>query len=221
MITVKVPDSWAEVTLGQFIEIAQLDSKDKDIQLVSILIDKDPEEIRKYNPQSFSRIKDAISWVQTLPEENFQSTLKIGDKEFEFLHRLSLLSNGEWIDLEMLIPEYAQNIHKIMAILYRPAGDLKYDTVSAAHRAELFKEKMSYTDAYSALVFFSLIAKSCMITIQDYLKKQIPKTSGESQNKNESKESKKKKPKALGMLSGNGINFFTSWRKGISQRLVR
>lgn len=232
-MTINVPDSWAEISLAQYMEIASIDkeSNDRSLLVASILIDKDPEEIRQYDIQSFNKIIEAIGWCSNLPEENYKPVIKIADQEFGFINRLTDLTLGEWIDLEHYLQDYNNNIHKIAAILYRPLITAfndrdrivePYDAKTAPARAELFEKEIMISEIYGALLFFSIIARECMQTIQDYFQSQIQmKISGESQTKKKLLDSGKKKKKSSDLINGIGTALFMPWQKVILQKLSR
>ena len=62
MKTINVPDSWNEVTIEEFQEINSIDNdnKNKSLEIISILTDRDVEEIRTYDMQSLNRIVEAL-----------------------------------------------------------------------------------------------------------------------------------------------------------------
>lgn len=235
-MTVKVPDSWNEVTIGQYMDIAGIDkdSEDKSILVASVLIDKDPEEIRKYDIQSYTRIIEALEWTNKIPDEVYKPIIEIDGDQYAFVNRLTDLTLGEWVDLEHYLQDYNNNIHKILAVLYRPLvtafNDMdriveEYDPLTVDRRANLFMDKMSTSDVYGALVFFSIIAKECIVTIQDYLTQQIQnqmtKTLEENPKKKERFVFMRKRSKRNGLQNGIGTVLFTSWQREILQSLSR
>jgi hypothetical protein len=178
---IKVPDSWAEISIEQLQELMTVESiYDK----IAIIINQDSEEIRKYDTDTFNRISKALAWIHTLPNESMVSKVITIDEQEYGLDKLSNLLLGQWIDCEEYVKDSVLNIHKLMALFYRPLlttlkdGTLileDYDANTASERAELFLKKMNVQECYSTLVFFSLIEKSCLITIQGYFQAEIIK----------------------------------------------
>jgi hypothetical protein len=178
-ITVNTPDSWADVTISQFQEIQAVNSSNSGIEVAAILIDKDPDEIRKYDVASLTKIMNALEWTSELPKAaNYKQMLKVRGVEYWFVNRLTDLTLGEWVDLESYLEDSINNLHKIMALLYRPKIIVfsetqriiePYEVVSAAARAVLFKDNVSIDDVYGTLVFFSLIVKESTKIIPAYL----------------------------------------------------
>lgn len=223
--TITVPDSWADVSIGQFQEINSLENdKNKPLEIISILIDQDIEDLRRYDLKSLNSILKAISWSNELPkEETWKKVIEIDGEEYAFINKLSDLSLGEWIDLETYIDKPIDNLHKIAGLFYRPVLHKykdsyiteEYDTVTSEIRAELFKEKMNIGDMYGAMVFFWHIEKECIKTIQDYFLIQTMKM---NQSKKTKVNEKQGWLKRLKLKSGAGTHTFTSWLKGTSQK---
>lgn len=225
---IKVPDSWEEVSIGQFQEIYSIseDNKNKALEIVSILINEDVEEIRKYDVTSLTSVLKAVSWANDIPKgDDFKRVIEIDGIEYGFINKLSDLSVGEWIDLEGYLEDSILNLHKIAAILYRPIivtlSDTKriiedYDTTTADARADLFKDKMNVGDMYGAMVFFCLIEKNCIKTIQDYFLEEIIRMKLKQKQKQIEKLGWLKR---LKQKSGLGTLMFTVWLRETSRKL--
>ena len=179
MDKIQIPDSWAEVTISQFQELSLVDLEHKDaaLNVVSILIDKDPEEIRKYDETTFNEITKAIEWTNEMPQAaNFRQVIDIDGQKYGLI-KFSSLTVGEWIDLDEYLKAPIENIHKIFAIMYREviggtAENLllaPYDVDNAKERADVFQKQMIIDNCYGALVFFSSIVEESTKTIQVYL----------------------------------------------------
>lgn len=224
--TITVPDSWADVSIGQFQEISAIDSESKNraLEIVSILIDQDIEDIRKYDLKSLNAILKAISWANDLPkEETWKNVIEIDGEEYGFINKLSDLTLGEWIDLEGYIEKPIENLHKIAGLFYRPIVHKyrnsiltePYDTVSSEARADLFKEKMNVADMYGAMVFFCLIEKNCIKTIQDYF---LIQTIMVKLSKKTNQRKKLGWLTKLKLKSGLGTLTLMSWLKATSRK---
>lgn len=165
---ISVPDSWNEVTIRQFQEIKGVeDSRDRALEICSILLDKDPEEIRKYDAQSVARILRALEWAMIHPkDEEYVESLVIDGVEYRMIENLNHFSGGEWWDMEEYLDDYVNNLHNILAMIYRPDGE--YDAEKCRKRGEMFLDKVNIGQVYGALVFFSLVAKKSTRIIADY-----------------------------------------------------
>lgn len=238
-IKIQVPDSWAEVTIGQFQEITEIDKDlhpiQRSIELIAILTDQDPDIIKHLDTSNLVKIAAHLSWLEKIPEDAvYKPIITIDGESYGFLSRLTELTAGEWFDLEAYVEAYDTNLHKILAILYRPLvvayNDRDrllepYDSISADHRAELFKQKANIADTYGAAVFFYLIAQNCTGTIKDYLETQAK----EMKMKNFMESLPKRKRNALlrkkrirnVLRSGCGMVFRMFWPKETSRRWMK
>jgi len=193
--TITTPDSWNEVNISQFQEL----SVTEDIfEKIAILTDEDPEELKLMDVASFGRLTAALAWVHILPNEDVRKdVIVIDDIEYGFIDKLSSLSLGEWIDIENYLKDPIKNLHKLMAMFYRPLlTTLKdgtritedYDITQASNNANTFLTKMNVSDCYGSLVFFSLIANDCLKTIQAYFQVEILKNQLMKMNQKENKD---------------------------------
>lgn len=223
MKTINTPDDWSQVTLSQFVELSQLDVKDKNhsVMVASILTDVDSEEIKKYDTESFNRIMSALSWTNTLPDEaKFKKIITIDGVDYGLINKFSELSTGNWIDIEEYLKDYPKNIHKVLSILYRPLitainDDYRvieeYDTVSGEQRANLFFDKVCVQDVHGAVLFFCLIGNLSIKNMKTYLEAQLLEK--------EMREQMKKKPKMKRLINGVGSAIFTRSQKEILRKL--
>jgi hypothetical protein len=193
--TITTPDSWSEVSISQFQELA---STEDIFEKIAILTDEDPEELKLMDVASFGRLTAALSWVHIMPEETSRKDVIVIDGiEYGFIDKLSTLTLGEWIDIENYLKDPIKNLHKLMAMFYRPLlTTLKdgtritedYDTVQANNNANTFLNEMNILDCYGSLVFFSAIVNDCLKTIQAYFQVEIMKNQLKKMNLKESKE---------------------------------
>lgn len=188
---IKVPDSWDEVTIGDYQEFAQATS---DIERVSILLDQDPEDIRRYDVQSMNKVLNNLAWLKSLPDQNkYRLFIEVDDVEYRLVHNLNSFSVGEWVDMDEYQKEPEQNLHLIFAMLYRPLGEYRAEDVRA--RAELFKEKVPIGHVYGSLVFFShVVTKSTLCIPRSLIRSMLmktkhPKKKGKELQKNEPQKS--------------------------------
>jgi hypothetical protein len=111
----------------------------------------------------------------------FKQRFKIGDIEFGFVPNLETISWGEYIDAEKYLSSW-ENMHKAMAVLYRPItntkGD-KYEIMEYEGTAE-FSELMKFTPvsiAMGASVFFWTLGLELLEALAHYLERETKKMS--------------------------------------------
>lgn len=196
---IELPDSWDEVTLGDYQEFAQAQN---DIERISILADQDPEDIKKLDAPSVGKILNHLSWVKKLPDQNrYKLFIEIDEVEYRLVHNLNGFSLGEWVDMDEYQKEPEKNLHLILAMLYRPEGEYRSEDVRP--RAELFQDKAMIGHLYGALLFFSHVVTKSTPNIQRYLiLSMIQKM---KRQRREKKESQKKEP----LKNGAGITMPT------------
>lgn len=106
----------------------------------------------------------------------FQHRFKIGDIEFGFIPDLENISWGEYIDAEKYLSGW-ENMHKAMAVLYRPItkkkGD-KYEIMEYTGTSE-YAELMKFTPvniALGASLFFWTLGIELLEALAHYLEKE-------------------------------------------------
>lgn len=147
------------------------------IKIISILSGCPEDILHKVN---YNDIKFLASYCIKLfpkPKEEFISTFTIDGIEYGFIDSWKKLSFGEWVDLDTLMnkdaDEVTENIHIILAIMYRPIIERKkkkyvieeYNEDTMIERAELFKKKLDIKVYFGTLVFFYQFAEKYKIRI--------------------------------------------------------
>lgn len=187
--TIKIPDGWHEVTVATFQELHN--AEDNLIERMAILIDQDPEYIKKWDIGSINKVSGLLNWSNELPkQESWKRNIKLGDEEYEFNDKLSSLTGGQWLDIEHYLLDPIGNIHKLLAIFY-------------SCEPELLKQAF-VSDVYHALVFFSTIEKESLVNIQVYLLIQTEMM--KLKNKNHSM---------------RGLGGFTNWLREIQLKCLK
>lgn len=155
-----IPDGWHEVSIGKYQELINVTGSEIE-QLRDVIFILTGEDIDKIPVSEVNKITSCLAWMNTLPDEKaLKQSVSIDGVEYVLMERFESITLGEWMDLEELAKDKANNLHKIFAILYRPLVDNQfepYDSMTMLQRAAIFEEKLMLADAYTAIVFFSLI----------------------------------------------------------------
>lgn len=140
-----------------------------------------------------TNIKGSLSNLMNfqLSESRLENEYIIGGKRYRMVTDLSLLSYGEFLDLEIILSQcenenYWNNIHLLMAILlkeHKPANrfrtifgkvkflPIKYNASNTLKIGEMFDKVLSVQDAYNfASVFFFIelnYLKNSLIFLKD------------------------------------------------------
>jgi hypothetical protein len=117
----KLPQSWNQITVNQFIELAKLERVEFDslfemqVEILSILADEDPEE---FYDLDIDELKDLIEPLRFLRQEpRVKITKQIDKFTFKPFEKITL---GEFIDTDYFtVQDKIGNIPIICAIFYR------------------------------------------------------------------------------------------------------
>tara|TARA_R110000772_G_scaffold67015_1_gene148955 strand:+ start:2473 stop:3123 length:651 start_codon:yes stop_codon:yes gene_type:complete len=191
LLTVKnkdytIPEKWNQIGLGMYQEFM---SKTKDVTDTTIL-DKiaissftglSINLIDKIRKQDIDAVKTELNKLLNIKMNTTLNTIiEIDGIDFGFHPKLKDLTFGEFVDLDNYLLEPWENMHYIMAILYRPITSRKkkkyaieeYDSESSFDRAMLFKDNLSVATVNGAASFFLTIGKEYQIALQSSLSKQ-------------------------------------------------
>ena len=185
--TYKIVDSWEEVTLEKWVQLVLGKKKSKTeeaketIKALSTLPIKLVEEM---SLSDVAAIFERLSNLQVKGE--LKKVFEIDGKEYGFLPDLDEITLGEWADLEHYIKDgLEKNIHKIMAVLFRPvtSKEGKMYSVQAykdgRERAEKFKKKMNAAQVQQSLVFFWTLGKEFSTILPSFLVERMKKIQAE------------------------------------------
>jgi hypothetical protein len=199
-----IPESWSEVTISQLREILQLDTTNKmkyAIEVASILSDTDTETIRGLSATYLNEVNKSLGFINELPKLGYSNNFTV-DGQLYAVNDFKYFTLGQWIDIEMLGKDWKSNLHKILAVIYLPATEVKGKLVIDKYdgkiddRAEVM-DKMKVSEVYSASVFFSNFGQELIVG-----------SSLKAMNK-EIKELKKSLPLRKRIMSnGTGIKFW-------------
>jgi len=189
-ITIKIPQGWDEITIGQYQEYLDVLKSSNEtrphkqiISLLSVLTDTDEMDFYRMPMDTIYDINDAVSFMNEEPKGVFKNIITIKGKDYGFQKDLNQLTLGEWIDLEHYVTNgVIENLHYITAILYRPIVDIgdeyfdytivPYDTINLEGTARLFKYNVSIDDIYGISGFFLTIANELLMPMNYYLQKE-------------------------------------------------
>ena len=117
----KLPKSWNDITVEQFIELRSLNNEDFDslfsyeIECLSILTDIDVDEFDDMEIDELSKIVKQVTFIKKQPSNIFKN--QINNLTYIGLNDLKL---GEFIDLEYYFAnDYVKHLTYISSVLYR------------------------------------------------------------------------------------------------------
>jgi hypothetical protein len=188
-IQIQVPTSLSEITLDQyqrFNKINTEENQDTNFLLhktVEIFCGLELKDIAKIKMQSVkSVLKDIDNIFAEKPD--LIPTFKLRGEEYGFIPKLDDISLGEYIDLDDSFTNW-DNMHKAMAVLYRPITMRKEDKYlieeyNGTDDAEIMKQ-MRLDVVMGSMVFFYNLNSELLQTILNYLNREIPNQMNTSQ----------------------------------------
>lgn len=173
-------DKWEDITIDNYQELTNVTSEgvQRSVDIISILTDKDSDEIRKLPLKEFMDYNGKIGFISTTPDSYCLDTFELNGVKYGKIPDLDFIMTDEWIDIETWKDNSVDNMHLIMAVLYRPVTiehpDGTYEiephqTRGFLQRADLFREQLSITKAMGAQIFFSLFALEYLTSMQGSL----------------------------------------------------
>lgn len=181
-----VPDSLAEVTLGQYQNYLEA-TKDMD-EL------EDAHKMNKKLIEAFCGIEyELVDSIPIKQVERLLETLRMAferdydlttrfdllDVDMGFIPKLDDMSLGEYIDCENYIGEW-QDMHKAMAVLYRPVNFKSKDKYTIAPYKpsediqELMKD-MPLSVVMGSMVFFYRLGMELSVATRNYIQRSLKK----------------------------------------------
>ena len=173
-----IPENISDISLKQFQEIVEFTEKD-DISEAEIKAEKiriftclSYKQIESISKSDFDTLVNSIDEALNKPAE-FENTFEMAGITFGFHPNLDQMNTSEYTDL-MTYSGNTDELHKLMAILFRPIADKdllgNYTIVKYDGTAE-FANKMLETPLHivnGALMFFFHLSKELQNNIQKY-----------------------------------------------------
>jgi len=201
-VKITVPDSLKDIPLHKYQRFHKVLEVNKDAsfndlfiqeKILQIFCDLPLSDALKYRKKDIDNITEIIAKTLEQKPDLIQS-FKIGDTEFGFIPKLEDMTFGEYIDLDNSIGD-VQNLHKAMAVLYRPIKQkIKDKYLIEEYRGDNYHEAMKHTpmDAVvSSMLFFWNLGIELSKVMIAYLQDQEDLT-----------------PEQISVLNGDGINQF-------------
>jgi len=218
-IELEVPSSLESITLRQYQKYLKVANKNEgeeysdflNKKLVEIFCNVDLNDVESIPVVEFDK-------VLTIIEEAFKKkwgltrTFKLLGVDMGFIPKLDDMSLGEYVDVEASLGDW-QNIHKAMAVLYRPINFQSKDKYTIApytpseEVSELMKE-MPLSVVMGSMVFFYALGIELSRASLSYLEMEM-------------KRAKTSQLKEALEKNGVGINQFMESLKETSQSLTK
>lgn len=160
----KEVNSWSDISVGQYQEmmLVQSDSEiTKFIETISIALETDPQTIRQIPLREYKDLQARMAFIKEEPLLNIVERFEFRGTRYGLEPDMQLISTGVFLDAEHFKHEPTTNLHRTLALIYRPIvsedeGDWQIEGLLSAgfeKRADLFKE-LSIETVLGATFFF-------------------------------------------------------------------
>ena len=132
-IQLEIPDYLSLKHWKTFVANEHLEQTDKMIKLISLLSNKEVDEVKSYTPIALKQVYEAVLKSLNELEPSFYPIFELDGVLYGFKSMTSL-TLGEYVDLERLSSKPHDNIEEIMAILYRPITKHRFKGIKWAFK---------------------------------------------------------------------------------------
>jgi len=209
-VEILVPDSLSEITLEQYQKFLKIQKDNEDetflaVKMIEIFCGIRGDHIMKMKASSIRDITGILTdMFNQKPPLVREFTMK--GKEYGFIPKLEDMSFGEYVDLDTYMGDI-ENIHKAMAVLYRPITLKQNDKYLIEEYegddTEIMKDMPMDAVLSSIIFFYNLgmdLSKAMLNSLQDQENKDLVQQLTLEKN-------------------GDGINQFSNSLKGILEGL--
>ena len=170
-LKVIVPTSLSEITLEQYQRFARLEGDEEFLtkKMLEIFCNVPLEKLPNIRFKDISSVFKHISAMMK-DKPSLTQRFTLNGQEFGFIPSLEDITYGEFVDLDSYMSD-TQNLHKTMAVLYRPVtqkSGKRYDIEdyeSATKYCDLMKEAPMDVVIGSILFFWTLGKELLMATL--------------------------------------------------------
>ena len=182
-VEILVPDSLKEISLEQYQKYLNIQANNEDetflaVKMIEIFCGIRGDLIMKMKASSIREITNILAEMfEQKPPLVKQFTMK--GVEYGFIPKLEDMSFGEYVDLDTYIGDY-ENMHKAMAVLYRPITQ-KYNDKYLIEEyegedTEIMKDMPMDAVLSSIIFFYNLgmdLSKAMLNSLQDQERKDL------------------------------------------------
>ena len=179
-VKIMLPENISDITLEQYQQFEELKKVGESLgnqryaeKLIAIFTDLKKQQIKKLVFSDYELIVAQI--VDALNQDvEFQQRFTHEGVEYGMIPNLDEISMGEYVDLKEHGSD-SENMHKIMAILFRPVlksdsfGNYNIEKYEGTKGRDLIMRRLPMNIVQGALVFFYNLASELEIVILKYM----------------------------------------------------
>jgi hypothetical protein len=180
-LKVVVPTTLSEITLEQYQRFARLDGDEEFLthKMLEIFCGVPLADLPNIK---FSSVANVMRHINTMFDEkpNLKPTFTLGEQEFGFIPNIEDITFGEYVDLDNYMGD-VQNLHKTMAVLYRPVTEKagKRYAIEPYESAQKYEQDMKQAPmdvVMGASLFFYRLGNDLLIATLNSLENQKTNT---------------------------------------------
>ena len=185
-IKLKVPTNWNDITIEQYQKFMVLvDSKKKEKQkmfeMIMLFCDVKKEDLRGFALADLEKISSILMKLTKDDPSNIEVKrhLDFNGAKYSLMPKMSEMTTGEFVDLENYVIDTVDNLHKIMAVLYRKQtaevdrwGRYNVEDYEPTPDKQETMLKFPMGEALGVLNFFFHLEKELIVDSRNYLRKQ-------------------------------------------------
>ena len=173
-----VPNSLADITLGQyqkFVKISESNTDEKfiSIKMLEIFCKLKLETIMTMKATSIKTVTATLTEMFNA-KQDLKHIFRMDGIQYGFIPNLEDMTFGEYVDLDSNISDF-QEIHKAMAVLYRPI-EKKFKgqyTIKPYEAKEAdFMRAMPMDVVFGSMIFFYHLGSDLSKVMMDYLQQE-------------------------------------------------
>jgi hypothetical protein len=184
-----IPQKWTEVSLESYQKLMnnvddKTDEYTKTLSTINCLTSAPIDVLEKCKKTDIELVTQAVSkLLEVKVNTTLNMIITVNDIEYGFHPNLEDITFAEFVDLDNYLSDPWKNMHRIMAILYRPITKQNkkkykiedYDSTKCMQTAEVFKKSLSVATVNGASNFFLTIAGEYLSVLQSSLSKKQKK----------------------------------------------
>ena len=184
-----VPQKWSQVSIKSYQKLMQYvgdesDEYTKSLTTINALTKAPIEVLEKCKKSDIEKLSKAVSNLLNIKvNTTLNMLIEVDGVEYGFHPNLEEITFAEFVDLDNYLSDPWVNMHRIMAVLYRPVVKQNkkkykledYDSTKCMKTADVFKEALSVATVNGAANFFLTIAKEYLVVLQSSLSKKQKK----------------------------------------------
>ncbi len=193
-INYSIPTSWSQVSLGKYMDFMTKvegieDELEKMIITISSFTNAPAELLQGCKKSDIDAVMEQLGkLMENAANTDLNLVITIDGVDYGFHPNLHELKLKEFVDLDNYLQDSWNNLDNILSILYRPIINRdgnsyiieQYDLKTFRDRVNIFNNNLSIDTAYGALVFFYLIGKKQLDTMQLSLEMEVKSKKKES-----------------------------------------